>query len=288
MSSCIEGSMRRAVICLFVSLVTLMVTETQSWAQTGSSGSPAGVSRQALPNDRAVDDAMDAYDRRDYQAALRLARPLANAGNPRAQYVMGLLHHFGRAVAQDHAEAARWYRLSAAQGNHFAQNNLGALYEQGLGVERNLSEARRLYYQANAAGFPHTEQNLARIQQLIVTNNNNSHYNEILTYAAIFLIFVAISFFGWKSYKLSKKCPKCNSEWSWEVVSSIDEPRSTFQKSERTGESRIGGDHAGYIYTVTTVEVGLRTEEFACKKCGHEATKRSSYQKSISSHSETR
>lgn len=155
-------------------------------------------------------------------------------------------------------------------------------------AQQQSTRERQSSGQTSGAGFPHTEQNLVRTQQLIIPNNTNSHYSEILTYAAIFLIFVAISFFGWKSYQLSKKCPKCDSEWSWEVVSSIDEPRSTFQKSERTGESRIGGDHAGYIYTVTTVEVGLRTEEFACKKCGHEATKRSSYQKSISSHSETR
>jgi PAS domain S-box-containing protein len=117
-----------------------------------------------------VDAAYAAYQKHDYASALRLARPVADQGDSRAQSLMGLIYfnghgvqrndpeamkwyrraadqgdtdaqlkigdmHFeGRAVAQDYPEAGRWYRLAADQGNAAAQYNLGILYAKGEGV----------------------------------------------------------------------------------------------------------------------------------------------------------
>ena len=57
-----------------------------------------------------------AYDTGDYAAALREWRPLAEQGDAKAQYNLGVMYAKGEGVAQDYAQAAEWYNLAAAQG----------------------------------------------------------------------------------------------------------------------------------------------------------------------------
>ncbi len=71
---------------------------------------------------------LDAYNGGDYATALRTWRPLAEAGNARAQYNLGLMYDNGQGVTQDYPEAVRWYRLAAARGHPSAQFNLGVIY----------------------------------------------------------------------------------------------------------------------------------------------------------------
>jgi uncharacterized protein len=75
-----------------------------------------------------------AYERGDYATAVRLWRPLAEQGNPEAQFVLGQMYNTGRGVSQDHAEAVKWYRRAAEQGDVLAQAVLGAMYggEEGI------------------------------------------------------------------------------------------------------------------------------------------------------------
>ena len=58
----------------------------------------------------------------------------ALAGDPAAQYELGLHYHFGRGVSKDDAEAAKWWRKAAEQGISIAQLNLGGSYANGEGV----------------------------------------------------------------------------------------------------------------------------------------------------------
>jgi hypothetical protein len=88
-----------------------------------------------------LDDAVAAYDRDDYAAALNLWRPLAEQGNARAQAGLGFLYANGHGVPLDAAEAARWYQLAAAQGDALAQGSLGFMYEHGEGVAGDLVRA---------------------------------------------------------------------------------------------------------------------------------------------------
>jgi putative transposase len=48
---------------------------------------------------------MDAYNGRDYATALRERRPLAEQGDPRAQFRLGLLYENGNGVPRDFAKA---------------------------------------------------------------------------------------------------------------------------------------------------------------------------------------
>jgi len=76
----------------------------------------------------------DAYERGDYDTALKEFRPLADQGDPLAQATLGLMYAEGEGVAQDYQEAVRWYRLAAEQGHASGQFSLGAMYTAGQGV----------------------------------------------------------------------------------------------------------------------------------------------------------
>src|SRR5512142_791899 len=77
---------------------------------------------------------LDAYHRGDFAAALKEWQPIAEAGDPHAQYNLGLLYARGQGVAQNYQQAVSWYRKAAEQGVAAAQYNLGVIYANGQGV----------------------------------------------------------------------------------------------------------------------------------------------------------
>ena len=95
------------------------------------------------------EDAKSAYEHGDYAIAVGLWRPLADEGDTRAQYNLGLMYANGQGVPQDAAEAVTWYRkAAAAQGDAFAQLFLGFMYENGLGVPQDDAAAMTWYRKA--------------------------------------------------------------------------------------------------------------------------------------------
>ena len=89
-----------------------------------------------------------AYERGDIAAALEAWRPLAEAGDARAQAALGSLHIQGEGVAVDYEEALRWTRLAAGQGDVTGQFNMGTIYAGALGVERNYATAAEWFTRA--------------------------------------------------------------------------------------------------------------------------------------------
>ena len=89
-----------------------------------------------------------AYERGDMAAALEAWRPLAEAGNARAQAALGSLYIRGEGVAIDYAEALRWTRSAAEQGDVTGQFNMGTIYAGGLGVERDYAVAAEWFARA--------------------------------------------------------------------------------------------------------------------------------------------
>jgi TPR repeat protein len=79
-----------------------------------------------------VEDGVSAYEKGDYETALKLWRPLAEQGDPEAQRSLGQMYDSGRGVAKDDAQATMWYLKAAEQGNAGAQNRLGMKYIYGL------------------------------------------------------------------------------------------------------------------------------------------------------------
>ncbi len=96
---------------------------------------------------------MAAFKRGDYATAIREWRPLAEQGDAKAQYGLGLMYNEGKHVPQDYAEAVRWYRKAAEQGYADAQYNLGIMYKNGRGVTQDFVQAH-MWFNLAASSFP--------------------------------------------------------------------------------------------------------------------------------------
>ena len=70
------------------------------------------------------EDGMSAYNRDDYVPAIRLFRPLAEQGNPKAQSVIGSMYRKGEGVARSSKRAFLWFSGAAARGDARAKAEL--------------------------------------------------------------------------------------------------------------------------------------------------------------------
>ena len=97
-----------------------------------------------------LEDAVVAYDKRDYRTALDLISPLAEQGNADAQFMLGRMYDSGHGVPKDYAAAVAWWRRAANQGNTQAQVNLGYMYRLGQGVPQDYGHAHMWFNLAAA------------------------------------------------------------------------------------------------------------------------------------------
>ncbi len=86
-----------------------------------------------------------AFDRANYQTALKVWMQQAETGDAEAQNYVGEIYAKGLGIEPDYVQAAAWYQKAAAQGLTRAKINLGFLYEEGLGVEKDPQKALNLY-----------------------------------------------------------------------------------------------------------------------------------------------
>ncbi|MFG1393037.1 tetratricopeptide repeat protein [Xanthobacter agilis] len=101
---------------------------------------------------------MALYAKGDYMAAARLLTRLAEAGDARAQAMLGLLYEYGHGVPQDFAVAAWWYGCAAERGDANGQYLLGRLYDKGRGVPQDVVLAQKwLILAAARSGRPERE-----------------------------------------------------------------------------------------------------------------------------------
>ena len=98
------------------------------------------------------DQAVAAFEDGNYPVALKELKPLAEKGDARSQYAMGVMAENGFGMAKNLSQAAAWYLKSAKQGNTDAQYNLGAMYEHGVGMPINYVQAARWYRPAAESG----------------------------------------------------------------------------------------------------------------------------------------
>jgi len=127
-----------------------------------------------------------AFEAKEFRRSLQLLQPLAQSGDPEAQYRLaiqyqaglgivknplqayhwmreaaeqdhglalhglGIMYLYGECVEKDAHEAAHWLQRAAEQGFAGSMAALAGMYEQGLGVEKNAAKAKELY---EAAGF---------------------------------------------------------------------------------------------------------------------------------------
>ena len=84
----------------------------------------------AAPAFADVRSGVDAWARGDFATAVREWRPLAERGDPDAEFNMGQAYKLGRGVPQDLGTAVSWYERAAQKGHPNAQANLAIILFQ--------------------------------------------------------------------------------------------------------------------------------------------------------------
>ena len=113
------------------------------------------------------EDATAAYHRKDYQTAIKLWKPLAEQGDAKAQYNLGVLDGKGRGVPRNNAKAVKWFSKAAEQGYAKAQNNLGVMYEKGWGVTKDHVQAHMWFHLAVMGGDTNAIKSYDKVSRLM-------------------------------------------------------------------------------------------------------------------------
>ena len=85
----------------------------------------------------------------------------AEAGDPYAQYLMGVIYAEGNSITQDFEQSFKWLIQAAAAGLPEAQYHVGYAFLQGIGVIQNDLEAHAWYLLAAEAGLADAQFNLS-------------------------------------------------------------------------------------------------------------------------------
>ena len=101
------------------------------------------------------DIAKQLIEDKKFDQAYHKLLPVAEAGDSRAQYVIGTFYYYGNGVAENHHTAATWFRKSAQQDLVDSQAILGHQYIHGDGIEKNLEKGIELLEIAASKGHCH-------------------------------------------------------------------------------------------------------------------------------------
>jgi len=107
--------------------------------------------------------ALDSWERGDISSAINIWQSLANSGDVRSQYNLGVLYEQGSAVEKNLWEAFHWFSLAAAQGFADAQFNCALMLFDGEGCARNPSAAIEWLQKAASAGHTDSMFNLGQM-----------------------------------------------------------------------------------------------------------------------------
>ncbi len=114
----------------------------------------AGVMSAALNSAAAgrPQDCSDLTPPGDSTAAIRCVQPLAQAGDAKAELLLGERYNIVNEATYDAEKSASWLTKAAEHGEIAAQVMVGDLYREGNGVPKDLTEAMRWYRAAADRG----------------------------------------------------------------------------------------------------------------------------------------
>lgn len=109
------------------------------------------------------DDGIEAYNKADYESALRNLAPLAEQGNSDAQVKVGILYFNGLGVSKNYSEAGKWFLRAASQGDTTAQRMVAKMHINGEGFKEDYLVAVKWYQKAIEAGNIEAQNELAHM-----------------------------------------------------------------------------------------------------------------------------
>src|SRR5579863_169638 len=98
-------------------------------------------------------EARAALQKKDFEGAMKILRPLAAGGSARAQSTLGGMYGAGLGVPQNFTEAVAWFQKSAAQGFAEGETNLGIATAGGQGIAKNDEQAAAWFRKAADQGY---------------------------------------------------------------------------------------------------------------------------------------
>jgi Sel1 repeat-containing protein len=113
----------------------------------------------ADPGSHSYQAGVDAFNKKDYQAAFGHFSSMADAGDAASQNALGILYYNGLGVDKDLATAAQWFQRAADQDLARAQNNLGEMYRDGEGIAQDEARALKLFRAAAINGSEQATKN---------------------------------------------------------------------------------------------------------------------------------
>lgn len=120
-----------------------------------------------------LDDAFAAYGRKEYAAAMALARPLADAGDGWAAYLVGRMIDLGQGVIYDDVAALQWYLQAAAKGVPDAQLAAARLYEMGESILQDFPAAWAWAAVAADQGLDEAAKYRDHMRQFLIGQDND-------------------------------------------------------------------------------------------------------------------
>jgi TPR repeat protein len=95
---------------------------------------------------------LENFERGNFEVAETQLRPLAEEGDPNAQYALGIMLLNGYIEDPDETAALTWLTRAAEQGYLQAQTELARMYRIGDGVEQDFDAMARWYRRAAEQG----------------------------------------------------------------------------------------------------------------------------------------
>ena len=124
-----------------------------------------------------IEEARDAMEANQFDKAMQMLRPAANAGNADAEELIGIMYAMGLGVTQDDRRAFEWYLRSAMKGHAGAQSGVGWYYEVGRGLPSIDLVRAYMWYTLSAIGG---DPDALLSQEEVIKKMNPQQINEAL------------------------------------------------------------------------------------------------------------
>ena len=134
-----------------------------------------GCKKEKAPNQSLAEPKKD----RSLSVEFLSLKSMAENGDVKAQYNLGMKYYHGQEVAQDDNEAMKWYLKAAKKGYAKAQYHLGTMYADGLGTMKDSKKAVKWYLAAAGQGDALSQYDLG----MMFFDGNGIERNYVTAYA---------------------------------------------------------------------------------------------------------
>ncbi len=157
---CLLFALSATFLLLISSAHARLLSETDAASDNALDSALLSMGQRAVFAGHALIQGVKAFKNKDFYRAQRIWLPLAQDGDSKAQFFLGMLYE---SASNDRYKALYWYRRAAERGDREAEYNLGLAYARGLGVKRNIPEAVKWWQAASMKGNSDSQYNLGII-----------------------------------------------------------------------------------------------------------------------------